>query len=523
MEFPSLREFEQDLWVCGRCGDCSLADKTVSSSRAVYLPCAVKNVLGFEVYSARGRIMVLNDLLEGRIEVNDDLVRWAYVCTTCKNCQETCMATADGIRLPEMIEALRRDLVASGLGIERHAVVEESIREHHNPYGEDHGQRLALFGEREWPGQAEVVYFVGCTAAYREQEIARATVALLDMAGVDYTVLEDEHCCGSVLLRTGRTAPFDRLTQHNIQAIERTGATTVVTACAGCLRTLKVDVPQHGHDYGFEVLHITEFIDRLVEEGRLSFEAPAGTTVTYHDPCHLGRHAEVYEAPRRVITSVRGVELVEMLTNKRYAHCCGSGGGVKSAFGEVADRVAADRLAEAADTGAGVLVTACPFCHRGLTDGAALTDNSIQVVDLPVFLLPYARAGGTRAEAGEESLKHRFMEYLRAHPRIFEGLRRGAVIDYDVEGDRFHVRVTGNNQIEVVPRRAENPDVELMFSPAAVEQLVALEDELEYASRFGLLFKEPTEEAWIRFNLRLNIPKLLLKGYRKFAQRAKLI
>jgi len=523
MLFPNLTKYDEDLWLCARCGDCSLADKTVASNRDVYHPCAVKNVLGFEAYTARGRVMIMNDLISGELEVDENVINWAYTCTTCKNCQETCTATAEGIRIPDMVEALRKDLVTNDFVVEKHGVIEDSIINKFNPYKEPHDRRMELFGERDWPEKASVIYFVGCTSAYREKEIARTTVQLLDQIGTDFTILSDERCCGSVLLRVGRTKSFDNLTKHNIDSIKQTGAKTIVTACAGCFRTWKVDVVNEGYDYDFEVLHITEYLDRLIRDGEVVFKAPKSMKVTYHDPCHLGRHAEVYEAPRRVIEAIGNVELVEMETNKRYAHCCGSGGGVKSTHGELADKIAADRIKEAEETGAEVLVTACPFCHRGLEDGSKYSGSNLPVIDLPEFLLPFVQGKDTITKDVENPLKMQFIEYLSAHPKIFEGLKKGAVIDYDIEGDRFHVLVTGKSEIEVPPIRAENPDVELTFSPKAVEKLVALDSVVDYAKQFGALFKEPTDEEWIKFNLRLNIVKLLMKGYRKFAQRAGLI
>lgn len=523
MNLEHLSEYQEDLWLCARCGDCSLADKTVASNRDVYMPCAVKNVLGFEAYSCRGRIMVMNDLMEGKLEPNEDLVDWAFTCTTCKSCQETCTATADGIRLPEMAEALRQDLVEHGFDMEKHHAIEDSIVNKGNPYKEARNERLDVFGDREFPKKADVVYFVGCTSAYREKEIAKTTVELLDRAGVDYTILPDEKCCGSVLLRLGRTEAFDALTTANIDAIKETGATKIITSCAGCYRTWKLDVVENGYDYPFQVLHITEFLDQLIQDEEISFESPEEITVTYHDPCHLGRHAEVYEAPRRVIEAVKNVNLVEMETNKRYAHCCGSGGGVKGSFGKLANDVAGDRIREAERIGAPTLVTACPFCHRGLVDGANHINSDMIVIDLPTFLVPYLEGEKAKKATEEDPLKVQFMDYLREHPMIFDGLKKDAVIDYEIEGDRFHVRLVDKGEIEVNPRRAENPDVELMFSEGAVEELVTKKSEDEYAARFGEFFKDSTDEKWIKFNLRRNIVKLLMKGYRKFAQKAGLI
>lgn len=523
MDFKHLMKYREGLWLCARCGDCSLADKIVASNRDVFHPCAVKNVLGFEAYSARGRIMIMNDLLSGQLEVTDDIMDWTYTCTTCRNCQETCTATADGIELPQMTEALRRDLFESGYTVEKHNRIEESIRRQNNPYNESASSRLELFGTRNWPEKADYVYFVGCTSSYREKKIARDTVALLDKIGVAYTVIPSEKCCGSVLLRMGRIDAFRGLTLDNLQAIKSTGAKAVVTACAGCFRTMKVDAAQQGIELPFGIYHISEFIDQLVREGKAAFAAPQPIRVTYHDPCHLGRHAEVYEAPRRAIQAVGNVELVEMETNKRYAHCCGSGGGVKASNNDLADKVAANRVREALETGAEMLVTACPFCHKGLEDGAQHSGVQLAILDLPTFMLQFAKTGEVSQQIEGHPLKKRFMEYLMVHPKIFEGLKKDAAIDYIIDSDRFHVLVLENGNIEVNPIRAENPDVAITFSPEAVMKLIAIESEDDYAAQFGLLFKMPTGNEWIKFNLRRNIVKLLMKGYRKFAQKAGLI
>ncbi len=522
VSFPNLQPFKDELWLCGRCGDCSLADKIVASDRGVNHPCAVKNVLGFEAYSAKGRVMIINDLIEGKLEINQDIANLAYACNICKNCQETCLATADGIRIPDMMEALRKDLLKNGFSMQKHEEIEDSIVNEFNPYKESRDLRLNVFGNREFPPKADVVYFTGCTSSYREKEIAVTTVELLSKIGINYTVLPDEQCCGSILLRLGREKALENLTKHNIESIKRTGAGTVITACAGCYRTWKVDVVEAGYKYDFRILHITEFLDELISEGITSFASGDRLRVTYHDPCHLGRHSQVYEAPRRVIESVGNVELVEMATNKRYAHCCGSGGGLKGTYADVANEVAGNRIREAEETEAKLLLTACPFCYRGLKDGARHIGSDIRVLDIPTFLLD-TKISRSMKRAKDEPLKLKFMEYLTNHPMIFDGLKKGAVIDYEIEDSRFHIEVTGKREVVARPQRADNPDVELMFSLAAVNTLVTFDSEDKYAEQFGKFFKEPTDSVWIRFNLRLNIVKLLMKGYRKFAQKAGLI
>jgi hypothetical protein len=195
---------------------------------------------------------------------------------------------------------------------------------------------------------------------------------------------------------------------------------------------------------------------------------------------------------------------------------------VKGTYGELANQMAANRIKEAEETNADALITSCPFCLRGLRDGAKLIGSKMRILDLSAFLLD-AEVGAVKSRVEEHPMKPIFMEYLSAHPKIFEGLKSGAVIDYEIEGHRFHVEVIGKSKIAVHPKRAENPDVELTFSSKAVQTLVTFPSEDEYAAKFGYFFKHPTDDEWIRFNLRLNIVKLLMKGYRKFAQKAGLI
>ncbi len=145
------------------------------------------------------------------------------------------------------------------------------------------------------------------------------------------------------------------------------------------------------------------------------------------------------------------------------------------------------------------------------------------IMDITTFLVPFVKSAEGNESMRESPLKIRFMDYLEKHPLIFDGLKKDASIDYIIGNERIHVLLLDNGQIRVNPIRAENPDAELTFSPKAVEMLTSLESEDEYAAQFGLFFKQPTNDEWIRFNLRRNIVKLLMKGYRRFAQKAGLI
>ncbi len=190
-----------------------------------------------------------------------------------------------------------------------------------------------------------MIYFRGCTAREKETSIADSTEELLKSAGVEYTVLEDEKCCGSVLLRTGFIEEAKEQIQKNTEVLSND---LILTSCAGCYKTLKDDYE------GLDVIHISQFLKELIDENKLDF-SKKNLTVTYHDSCHLGRHCNVFDEPRDVISGV--ADLVEMENNREDSLCCGAGGGVKSAYPEIASQMAESRIAQALDTNAKLLIT----------------------------------------------------------------------------------------------------------------------------------------------------------------------
>ena len=535
MDYPSLKEYTRQMEKCAKCGDCAYSVKLTTARKPISMPCAVRNVLGFEAYDARGRIIVMKKLLEQRIQPDKKFLDWLYSCTTCSNCKETCLAIPGGIDTPSMIEALRRDLVSQRLTIDKHLDIKSSTLNQHNPYGEPHSQRKEFLERKEMPNQAEIVYFIGCTASYRQQNIAKATVKLLEYAGQDFTVLQDEWCCGSIHLRLGYENLGKEVMKHNIDEIKKTGAKTVVASCAGCYRTFK-DVYKgiaNGEGLEFNVLHVTELLDQLADKKKLSFSTGKPARVTYHDPCHLGRYGAVYESPRRLIERVKGAQLVEMKTNRNYAHCCGAGGGVKSTHPDLAKRVARQRVSEALEAKADLLLTACPFCKTNLVEGS---DGLVPVSDIVEYLtdnLDPSQMKETDSKHAEEVAvsKDRFPEYLGNHPEIFEGLITDSVLDFARfkswdsfdKGEKpltvFHVKRLRDG-IEIKPGRAEVADVALNLSPGAVEDLISSRDSEEYAKKFGRFYNEPTETKWIDFLLNKSTKTLIRMGYGKFAREA---
>lgn len=221
-----------------------------------------------------------------------------------------------------------------------------------------------------------MLYFRGCTAREKQTDIAEATERLLEIAGVDFHTLDDEKCCGSVLLRTGFIDEAQNQIKKNTEILK---GQKIITSCAGCYKTLKEDYE------GLDVIHISQLLDELIREGKLNF-SKGDLNVTYHDSCHLGRHCNVFDEPRNVIQSV--ADITEMENIRENSLCCGAGGGVKSAYPEIANQMASLRIAQAKETGCKTLVTPCPFCKLNLEN------DDIEVVDLTEFLVKYGGVNG---------------------------------------------------------------------------------------------------------------------------------
>lgn len=329
--------------------------------------CPSFKAINWDTDLSRGRIVLTYGLMMGDLKADPSVIKSMYTCTTCADCVRRCPSK---VKIVDIIELCRADLVASGHILPKHAQMAESVKKYHNPYGEKKSvaETLGLT-----PHPAPVAYFAGCTATYRTVKTAQASLSILRKLGTDFTTL-DEVCCGSVLQRIGcPEKDVVALMQHNVDAITKLGVKTLVLSCAGCYRMFKVEYPKHVK-VPFEVLHMTEFLARQ----QLKLQPLGNVKVTYHDPCHLGRHCGVYEAPRNVIKMFPGVQFKEMPYAKELSHCCGAGGGVKSAFPEEAKKLAETRLDEAGE--ADLIITTCPFCVKNLADAAG--GRKVKVVDL---------------------------------------------------------------------------------------------------------------------------------------------
>ncbi|MFH1150477.1 MAG: LUD domain-containing protein [Actinomycetota bacterium] len=291
------------------------------------------------------------------------------LCTTCALCRERCPVRID---TPALVEELREMAVSAELlPFGEQATLVSSVRNYSNPWGQPRRGREKWAAGLRVPeaGESTTVFFAGCSLAYLAPEEARSAVRLLTAAGEAPLLLgADEACCGGPLARIGERDAFRETARRNIESLHAVGATRVVAACPGCLKALREYASIS--DLDIEVLHITQVLDGALAEGRLVFRAPEALTVTYHDPCHLGRGCGIFDEPRRLLEAVDGLTLLEMERSGIYSACCGAGGGVRTAFPALAARIAAGRVAMARETGADLLVTCCPWCEQNLGEAA---------------------------------------------------------------------------------------------------------------------------------------------------------
>jgi len=243
--------------------------------------------------------------------------------------------------------------------------------------------------------KAEVLLFVGCTYGLSEElrETIRNVATILKKAKVNFGILgSQELCCGSPVEKIGVLSEFERLARTNVERFNNLGVKTVVAPCAGCYSTIREEYDRFNLKKHFEMLHITELFDQLVEAGKLKFKKEVPLKVTWHDPCHQGRLSRpyvpgkeidgVYEQPRNILKAIPGIELYEMERIKEYAWCCGGGGGVFTAFKDFAQWTALERLEEAKDTGAQVLATSCPWCESNLGNAVKGMEEKIGIASL---------------------------------------------------------------------------------------------------------------------------------------------
>ncbi|MBD3213378.1 MAG: hypothetical protein GF311_12285 [Candidatus Lokiarchaeota archaeon] len=535
VNFSELRKHTELIQICGKCGDCGTTGTQISTAkRHVSEPCPIKNVLGFEAYDARGRILIMKRLLENNFKITNKFLEWAYTCTECGSCRETCLAIEGGIDTPLLMEALRHDLVENNYTIEKHENILQSIIKNQNPYNEPKATRFDFLNGALDSTEGDYILYLGCTSSYRQQGIALAAVELLKNLDINFVILKDEPCCGSILKRYGYEKEFEELGTANLQQLKDKDIKKIIFPCSGCYRTFKLDY-QDFNNTDLEFYHLTEFLEDYLKEHPYAFKLQNHRKIAFHDPCHLGRHAGVYEAPRTLLRLIDNSTFIELDALRNYSHCCGAGGGVKSSNPELAVQVAQNRNKEALDKSIDILVSACPFCERNLKDGVPESVNGFEIVDITELLINAFQkelSSEVLDKTGVQSeLVQNYMEYLGEYPEIFSDLIEGSDMnfavydsfdDFDEENpmDVFHV-LRKNEGIEIIAGKADDADLELALSKEAVNQLIQTDNKSAYANLFGEFYNEPEMDGgWIDFLLHKRTKTLIDMGYGKFAESA---
>jgi Fe-S oxidoreductase len=322
-----------------------------------------------------------------------------WQCTTCAACMEACPVFIE--QMPKIVD-MRRFLVMEEAEFPdsmREAVMSLERRGH--PFSGTQATRMDWAeGLNVRTGadakEAEVLLWVGCGGALieRNQKVTRATAQLLEQAGVKFAVMgREEKCSGDPARRIGNEFLFEQLARENVTNLNKYGVKKVVTACPHCFNTFRNEYPQYGG--AFEVFHHSEYLARLVEEGRLKPVSESGKKVTFHDPCYLGRQNGVYDAPRKLVQiSTRG-GAVEMARSRGQSFCCGGGGGMSFVDEPPDKRVNQERAREAVETGADVLAVGCPFCMTMMEDGvnARKGERDVKVLDVAELLWEATKEG----------------------------------------------------------------------------------------------------------------------------------
>ena len=416
----ALTDFVPMMERCSNCLGCKWIPFDKIRGQRFSENCPSISFSNFNTYSARGRFELGLALHSGAATLSGETTRAIHECMACGACDVACKVTRYNL------EPLEHNLELKAYAVENDATLpamkplmdslaaEKTMLPGRLRADRSSWARGLGLKDLSANGKAEVLFFPGCKFSYDEGlgVTARKSASLLLKIGVDLGYLGSlDMCCAGRALQMGYKDDFERNARANMAIFAKAGIRTIVTPCSDCYHAFKRQYARRGMD--IEVLHVVELLDRMGESGNLKFTKALPMTVTYHDPCHLGRLGEkfepwsgkekkilnqvhtweprrprysgaegIYDAPRRLLKSIPGVELVEMDRIREYSWCCGSGGGCSETSPDLASFTASERIAEARATGAEALVTACPWCESSLSGARDPDGRGMQVLDL---------------------------------------------------------------------------------------------------------------------------------------------
>jgi heterodisulfide reductase subunit D len=362
---------------CVRCGYCQAY-------------CPIYKVTKNESMNARGRMQLAKEALKN--EFSELFAKRMNQCLLCGSCLEHCPPEVD---VPEIIEELRYEILEkNGLSdIAKYMKANAGVIG--NITGDEQANRLLWLqpiAEKVHPKmneKAEYLYLTGCVPSLypSSYSIPQSFVQILEKAGADYTLMgEKERCCGYPLAIGGLKKEAAEAAERNVQAVKELGVKAVVTTCPSCYHAWKEYYPEQlGYDHGIRVMHSTGLLLELVKQGKLKLSGITDT-VTYHDPCDLGRKSGIYDAPRELIKAT-GAALAEMPRSRENSMCCGGGGNLETNDAALSGKVAQERVKQAMETGAGTIVSGCQQCKRTLQGGARALKARVKVMDICELIL----------------------------------------------------------------------------------------------------------------------------------------
>ncbi len=404
---------------CSNCLSCKWIPFDKVKSLRFGENCPSISYSNFNAYSARGRFELGLALLTKDADLSETTTRVIHECTACGACDVACKVTRYNLEPLEHNLELKAYAVEAGKTLPGQKEIMTALsKEKTMIVGRKFSDRTAWaqgLGLKDLTKEkAEVMFFPGCKYSYEGKltKIAQSAVRILRKSGVDLGFMgAADMCCAGRALQMGFKDDFKKSAEANIKAFTSAGVKTIVTPCSDCYHAFKRQYAKLG--LKVEVLHVVEYMDRLIAAGKIMFTKSLPMSVTYHDPCHLGRLGEpfvpwsgvekkilnqihtwdpkrprfngaygIYDAPRNVIKAIPGVELVEMERIREYSWCCGAGGGCSETSPELSSWTASERVTEANATGANALVTACPWCESNFKDTKDENGRTIQVLDV---------------------------------------------------------------------------------------------------------------------------------------------